>query len=1387
MDKSIVKAVKTFSLSVFPSWGGCMPKSLKTAVMSLALTLCIAAPVMAEVPVPTLDRVKLEQTTFLDSAHSSYALTELTDGTAAPEGSITVKIADKTYYYTPSENTEVLKTLASTGSAALVETTKDKALYTVGGKYYTYNTEKLKDSGYSLKEATSADEPNTITLYDKETVIKYYDPKTGEEVAAGDRQPDIEYREVQTIQTTPKYYTVELKQTEYGHAEVKDDTKTFTVTTPDAEGSGKAFEYTVNYYVDDDRLANDRITTNQNGADIDKDFVGLKHEVTSGSAYGGAIYNSGTIGDITGDFIGNYASGSSSASGGAIYNSNATIGNITGDFIGNYAISENDYAYGGAIYNINSSTIGDITGDFIGNYASSTDYGASGGAIYNYGTIGDITGDFIGNYASGSSSASGGAIYNRGTIGDITGDFIGNYVSSSSSSYYASGGAIYNSSSTIGDITGDFIGNYVSSSSSSSSSFYYYASGGAIYNSSTIGDITGDFIGNYVFSTGFSASGGAIYNSSSSSRIGNITGDFIGNYASSSDSSASGGAIDNNYNSTIGDITGDFIGNYASGSSAGGGAISNSSSTIGDITGDFIGNYASSTGYRAYGGAIYNTGTIGNITGDFIGNYASSTGYRAYGGAIINDGTIGDITGDFIGNYASGSSAGGGAIYNGDDTIGIKDESGDVVGGLINSSFINNYARATGENGEALGGAIYTNNSLNIIAKDGGQSVFSGNYTETSGVKTPNAIYIATTVGSYNTTKIVSINESTVVTESAPVHTIPTLTLKPNSNGAIRFDDTIDGNLEIINKITTSYDLSVNSRYQTRYGVSTVSELVEYIKTNPNNFSWYTEDMTDVEILTYLYNRTSYLDKTNEQTISNIEHTIGYSLAITGDTTGKVILNNDVINANISLDNTNLYLGRENVFDRSQSLTLNSGSIYLNNNTIGTMHIPTLNLKGNTNLSVDADLATKTMDKITADTYNITNNAMLNVNNITLLSDAKEDKTNISFADKDLANNVAYTGASPIAYSPIYKYQVSYHPETGEFMFLRGATTTPGGDIIPPTNPSDAFNPSVLAPAVATQAGAYTTQLQTFNYAFQHSDNFMNIPYLERVAIIEKNKYALSPTGDATDVGTFSPLLTKEEDAGFWIKPYASFENIPLKNGPKVSNINYGTLIGYDSNLTHIKNGWERVLTGYVGYNGASQRYSGVDAYQNGGLIGTTATFYKGNFFNATTLSVGASVGDATTMYGSENYTMLLAGIGNKTGYNFEFKEGRIILQPNFLISYTFVNTFDYTNGAGVRIESDPLHAIQLAPGIKLIGNTKNGWQPYIGVNMVWNLLDDSKVYANDIRLPEMSIKPYVQYGVGLQKRFKDRFLAFGQAMIHNGGRNGISFSFGLRWKVGKD
>ena len=127
------------------------------------------------------------------------------------------------------------------------------------------------------------------------------------------------------------------------------------------------------------------------------------------------------------------------------------------------------------------------------------------------------------------------------------------------------------------------------------------------------------------------------------------------------------------------------------------------------------------------------------------------------------------------------------------------------------------------------------------------------------------------------------------------------------------------------------------------------------------------------------------------------------------------------------------------------------------------------------------------------------------------------------------------------------------------------------------------------------------------------------------------------------------------------------------------------------------------------------------------------------------------------------------------------------ILQPIMFLSYSFVNTFDYTNAAGVKIKPSPAHSIQLNPSVRFVANTKNGWQPYASVGMVWNLMNENKVTANNVRLPEMGMKPYVEYGIGLQRNWKDKFTAYGQAMIRNGGRNGIALSGGMRWALGKE
>jgi len=430
-------------------------------------------------------------------------------------------------------------------------------------------------------------------------------------------------------------------------------------------------------------------------------------EFTDTTAYilGGVIANSGTVNINNVVFKDNLNSG--------------TVNRTSGIY---YIL----YVYGGAIYNDSTGTVETLVANFInngviGNTTDIDNYGAyyhpwaiaQGGAIYNEGSIGNIAGNFINNYALSATSiydtVRGGAISNSGSAGNITGNFINNYTESS---VYAYGGAIYNDrDSSFGNITGSFIGNYALTDSAT----YGDAYGGAIYNSwsGLIGNITGDFIGNYAAANSIShpmihAQGGAIFNSGT---IGNITGNFVGNHIST-------GA------------------DYYSGFSAGG-AINNQG-TINSIIGNFIGNYISSD-YQVSGGAIHNQGTISsNIMGNFINNYAEGAFY-AHGGAIANWGTK-NITGNFIGNYASSNyDTLGGAIYNW-GTI-----------GTINGSFINNYAITSPDlqhiitPGLALGGAIYTSNSL-VFKSDGVDSFFTGNYTQDpTRNKISNAIFLAST------------------------------------------------------------------------------------------------------------------------------------------------------------------------------------------------------------------------------------------------------------------------------------------------------------------------------------------------------------------------------------------------------------------------------------------------------------------------------------------------------------------------------------------------------------------------------------------------------------------------------------------------------------------
>lgn len=1118
---------------------------------------------------------------------------------------------------------------------------------------------------------------------------------------------------------------------------------------------------------------------NVNGGHIGTIDATFKNNgINNNSGWGGAIANeSATIDKISGQFIDNYVKTvNSSGAGGAIVNrnSNSIIGEINANFSGNFVESTNSSSYGGAISNMGK--ISSVSGVFNNNYTKSINYagqvGSRGGAIYNEGNIGDIKANFDGNFAdSEKSGAYGGAIENRATIGNIWGDFSNNRVISTKP-YNPNDTIVSASGAAISNFTGSEIGNISGNFTNNSASAVGTAYGGVIASYGKIGDIKGVFNGNKVISSSDNAGGGAIANGKIG-EMGNISATFMNNYIKGG--KWTGGSAIYNYHGKIGNVAGDFIQNAAE-SSAGinGGVISNqgtmavikgnfsnnsslaaswlngsvisntsNSAIIEQISGVIANNYSKAGTYN-YGTMLFNKGKINELNASFLNNTGVAETYSA--GTVVNhtNGNIGSIKGDFIGNKNCGVS----------DFAAAAGVLNRATIGEINGNFVNNSAQS--DSADAIAGAIWN--------RSGSIGSITGNFVNNSTL----AKTFAQGGALYNQGTIGSISGSFIGNGA-----------KTSSDSQLAFGGAVYSNNVDLNFVADN----TTNIFSGNYTEDSRGKLNNAIFVRTNKIASSTGEET-------FYNPTvTFNAKNNGQFVINdtidggeinsdytdVTRNHQYNIKLTGDKSGKITINNNIYNANISQLSVTSFVNDASQLNYGNSLAMGSGVMNINHLGLSPLNLKSFSNSGTINLnSVDINPATETMGRITADNYG-THSGTINVNGLNILSDPKPDKlqTNVLFADSAFANTVKYNGAKEYV-GKIYKYSVGYSPSSGEFQFVRGGGSSGG---------ASAFNPSILNTSVNSQAGTNATVNETFKYVFEHADSFTQLPSVERFAKINENKYALS-----TDFNSNLPSISSEfNNKAGWFRPYVTFEKMNLRNASAVNATTYGSLVGFDSDFQTLKHGWTGVTTGYIGYTGSQLRYSGSDTTMNGGLLGLTQTFYKGNFWTALTATTGASAAQSTTMYGKEDFTTLFAGIGSKTGYNFEFKEGKYIVQPIWFMSYTMGKTFDYTNAAGVRIDSSPMHSIMLNPSVRFITNTRSGWQPYASVGMVWNAMSESNVKADGIRLPETSIKPYVEYGVGLQKRYKDDFIAFGQAMVRNGGRNGISLTAGFRWAIGKN
>ena len=802
------------------------------------------------------------------------------------------------------------------------------------------------------------------------------------------------------------------------------------------------------------------------------------------------------------------------------------------------------------------------------------------------------------------------------------------------------------------------------------------------------------------------------------------------------------------------DITFDGNNHYINGNNTFGGFIVSDDNTF---------NYV---GMRNCQGQVYNNskfaGSIFNFGGDstinesfFENNFVDSAGYNfSIAGAVynLNGGNMDINNALFTNNYAYGAGSNGGAVANG------YEDGLTATMTLNNAIFKDNYAFGTSF---ADGGALYNKGDINIS-----NTLFQDNYVSTTDGFTlyGGALY---NIGGMTIDK--SILTGNYGESNLSYYT---------RGGAIynNSDLTITNSVINDNHVSAGITADGGAIFNDTSGTTVISNSVlsgNYTDSSSqigNGGAVYNDGTLIIEKSTFRDNR----DKNGKNDIyntGNVEfNSSGTTNILSGIKGTGTIYKNDSGILNLGGENSEYtgnfdfnggtvnLLANSSYFNAANTNFGNNINFNMQNNQINNINFGNLNLSGRANIFPDVNLNNNTMDRINAD--NFSGSGVLFVPNLAIQGVPQAEYITIPFADSVLKDYVSYNATT--LHTPIYNYNVSYDSSDGNFDFIRGG-----------------FDSSIYTPAVAAQLAGYLTQIDTYKNVFANLDMVMIAPPDSRNSLKFHNKTALLGSGVP-----YSPFLMPEQRNGVWIKPYTTFENVPLKNGPRVSNVSYGTLLGVESGLQKMKKGWYNIYGGYASYNGSHQTFDGNGIYNNGGLIGAYAVFYKGKFFSAWTADVGANSSEASTIFGNDNFAMLNTGIAQKTGYNFETLERKLIIQPSILTSYIFVNTFNYTTAADVHINAEPLHALHIEPQIKLIGNFKNYLQPYLAVSMVWNLIDHARFQANDVYLPDLSVKPFVQYGAGIQKRWGDRVTGFLEAMIRNGGRNGIALQFGFRISI---
>ena len=905
-----------------------------------------------------------------------------------------------------------------------------------------------------------------------------------------------------------------------------------------------------------------------------------------------------------------------------------------------------------------------------------------------------------------------------------------------------------------------------------------------------IGKISSNFIVN---------SSSAILNNNFA-EINGINADFISNQA------YHGGAIYNR--GKIGDISGLFINNQSEG---GGNAVFNLGEIV-NIGGQFVDNHHAYT-YEARmmpmmvdirgGGAILNRGTIGKIDAEFNNNIFK---YDRGGGAILNEGDIKEIYGKFTANKGPA----GGAItnmnkidlisaefYANSADMGSALANGGEINEIKNSVFQNNYDSAAVLNDGTIGkiDAKFINNVngnnnmssaiLNEGTIDSISGTFSGNRTYSYDSSAFGAVVNAGVIGNIDAD---FLNNSITVYDQ----------------GTANYDFSPDyGQLAGTGAAITSYgqDLTFTAEgkdnfisgnyvefgtardYPEKHGVFAESGS----KINHNAIYMHSSSLAEFAVPSYKNKKLKLTFSTTEggsYTINdNIDGGIvdidndgfaerdveyGYNMNLTGDGTGTVYMNNEIINADtVTIDNTTLKFnkfthndgtvskggfttGYNDGRDAVTSLVMkNKANFNLYNKYQDTVNLKGWKASGNSFLHVDVDV-----ENLTADMLNVNGNVEGTTKLVLYPTSDKDIRgESILFAQSqnDTTGNADSFKVWRVYRSP-YMFETKY-TKTGENANKWELEMNDMANDYAGVEPNERPDPEV--PDVKPTPTP---------------DKPTNPVYGEVVAMGALPAAAIEQSRNMVD-NVFGQIVRGEGNHNLWINPtyYTSNIDAPFDIDADVRGIEAGGDLQHDLNnklglfVSYRKGNYDMNGDGKHYYSTVGSEID-IDSY----LAGLYYRYDRNNWYAFATLYGGIQQADIKTDDGIKSDTDGVEfGASLEAGYDYNLTD-TVYLTPSLGVFYTQVNYDDATDSVGKKAEYNDLKQIELEAGVKLTKAFRldEGYaNVYVKPSVVQTIVDGDEVNITGLgKVNTLDDETLGRIELGGRYGFTDQLSAYGWA-----------------------